>query len=109
MINMLIRQFGGKNFTVYRKETTIVLENGGSRTVYEPVGSVYACVQSAGGFGLKTLEGDFTVADFVMYHKTPLMLHDRVKVFDDIYEIRAIAPFSARFMEFYKSYLVKIG
>ena len=111
----LILQMGGKPYDIYRKSVTTDPDSGADIIEYSKTLSALCRIQPAstdgGGKGVvlqNSDAGDSIIADFFMYHETPLKVHDRVQYGGMWCEIRVIEPWQASFMKFYKSSLVKV-
>lgn len=113
--SLLIKKMGGIMYDIYAENLSIDPDTGADIVEYTQYTSVLAWIQPTGsesnvkGVVLNdSLSGDSITAEFFMYHENPLSNHDRVQYKGIWFEIRAIEPWQAQFMKFYKSYLVKV-
>lgn len=114
--NILIKKMGGILYDIYRETLTIDPDSGADILTYSKVDSVLGWIQPTGtGSSTKGVvlqdssSGDSVVADFFIFHEKPLQEHDRLQYLGLLLEVRAIEPWKASFMNFYKSYLVKVN
>lgn len=112
---LLIKKMGGTLYDIYQKSTATDPDTGADIVEYAKANSILAWIQpTSAGSGRKGIvlqdsaSGDSITADFFMFHEKPVNEFDRIQYLGSWYEIRAIEPWNASFMNFYKSYLVKV-
>lgn len=116
-IDVIIKKAGGAAYGVYRPKKEIDPDSGSDVITIpdSPSFEILAYIQPTGasgsvkGVSLKnTTSGDETIADYYMYHSNQVKSKDRV-LFDGLfYEIRSTEKWKASYMEYFKSYLVKV-
>lgn len=110
----LIKIMGGIKYDIYRPTINIDPLSGADNVTYAFNQSVLGYIQPTSGGEVKgvylrdTHSGDEIIAEYFIYHDTPLENHDRLQYMGKWFEIRAVENWESSFMKYWKSYLIEV-
>ena len=116
LIDTLLNLNGGKMYDIWAATEKKNPQAGSKVKTYQYLTNIYAVIQPTGslntvkGLALSSTpnSGDKITSDLVMYSKHERFEKERVLYRNLFYEIRSIEYYNNGFLQYYKSYLVKV-